>query len=494
MTQSIALNSTSGARFVERWAQVRPDAPAIIDDHECLSFAALEQRVSDTAKAMIDAGLGRGARLAVVGGNGAETAITLLGVWRAGATAALVNERLAQAEQERLIAFADVAGVLSCETPDGPAALQRRDPALDDIAPAHGDAALILFTSGTTGAPKGVMLTHDNLDFVAHGIAERRAIGPGDRAFAALPLTHAFGLTSVLLGSLCAGASVRIASRFDPAEAIAELESGDVTLFNGVPTMFARLCDTLEARSAPLGSTTLRFIGCGGSPLRPALVDRVNRWLRLPLHSGYGMSEAGPTITMTDGADDPSNAGVGYPLAGVSLSIRDAVGHAIADGYSGEVFVRSPGVMRGYFRAPELSREAVDADGWLRTGDLGQLDGNGALHLLGRQKEMIIRSGFNVYPLEIESQVEEDPAVEQCAVVGYPDGDNEGIALFVKLRDGGVLDAVLARLSTQIAPYKRPTRTIAVSVFPTTLAGKVIKSLLVDRIRVPSGLDVGPED
>ncbi len=186
---------------------------------------------------------------------------------------------------------------------------------------------------------------------------------------------------------------------------------------------------------------------------------------------------------MTDGAADPRTAGVGFPLPGISLSIRDPVGTSLPLNRSGEVFVRSPGVMRGYFKAPELTREAVDVEGWLRTGDLGRLDRDGALHLLGRQKEMIIRSGFNVYPLEIEALVDEDDAVEQCAVLGYPDGDNEGIALFVKLRDADALDAVLTRLSARVAPYKRPTRIIAVDDFSTTLAGKVIKPLLLERIR-----------
>ena len=483
MIHSLAPNSTAAARFVAHWAQLRPDAPAIVGNLDSLSFAALEQRVNDTADIVSEAGLGRGARLAIVGENSVETAIALLGGWRAGTAVALVNARLSQAEQDRLIAFADVAGVSSC-APEGEAAtLGRRDTESASNPAAHGDAALILFTSGTTGAPKGVMLAHDNLDFVAHGIAARRGIGPDDCACAALPLTHAFGLTSVLLGALCAGASVRMLSRFDPDDVIADLESGGVTLFNGVPTMFARLCDRLEARSAPLASASLRFIGCGGSPLSPALVERVNSWIGLPLNSGYGMSEAGPTITMTDGAADPRTAGVGFPLPGISLSIRDPVGTSLPLNRSGEVFVRSPGVMRGYFKAPELTREAVDAEGWLRTGDLGRLDRNGALHLLGRQKEMIIRSGFNVYPLEIEALVDEDDAVEQCAVLGYPDGDNEGIALFVKLRDADALDAVLTRLSARVAPYKRPTRIIAVDVFSTTLAGKVIKPLLLERIR-----------
>ncbi|PLK22316.1 hypothetical protein C0V72_15570 [Porphyrobacter sp. TH134] len=475
--------STSEARFVAHWAQTRPDAPAIIDDQESVSFAELDRRVGGLSATIQSAGLGRGSRIAVVGANGMETAVALLAVWRTGAAVALVNERLSQAEQERLIDFADVAGVLSCSPADGGTALRLRDTAHDGAAPAHGDAALILFTSGTTGAPKGVMLAHDNLDFVAHGIAARRGIGPSDCAYAALPLTHAFGLTSVLLGALCAGASVRILSRFQPEGVIAGLEnSGGVTLFNGVPTMFARLCDQLEARAAPLASASLRFIGCGGSPLSPALVDRVNQWIGLPLHSGYGMSEAGPTITMTDGADDPRTAGVGLPLPGVSLSVRSPAGAAMPAGHPGEVYVRGPGIMRGYFKAPELTRDTVDAEGWLRTGDLGQIDRDGALHLLGRQKEMIIRSGFNVYPLEIEALVDEDPAVEQCAVLGYPEGEDEGIALFVKLRDVDALDAVLTRLTARIAPYKRPTRAIIIDDFPTTLAGKVIKPKLLERM------------
>lgn len=474
--------STSEARFVAHWAQARPDAPAIIDDQESVSFAELDRRVAGLAATIESAGLGRGARIAVVGANSIGTAVALLAVWRAGAAVALVNERLAQPEQERLIGFADVAGVLSCSPADGGAALRLRDMAHDGAAPAHGDSALIFFTSGTTGAPKGVMLAHDNLDFVAHGIAARRGIGPDDCAIAALPLTHAFGLTSVLLGALCAGASVRILSRFQPDEVIADLENGGVTLFNGVPTMFARLCDRLEARSAPLANTSLRFIGSGGSPLSPALVDRVSQWMLLPLHSGYGMSEAGPTITMTDGADDPRTAGVGFPLPGVSLSVRDSGGAAMPTGHPGEVYARGPGIMRGYFKAPELTCDTVDAEGWLRTGDLGQVDRDGALHLLGRQKEMIIRSGFNVYPLEIEALVDEDPAVEQCAVVGYPKGEDEGIALFVKLRDVDALDAVLTRLTARIAPYKRPTRAIIVDDFPTTLAGKVIKPQLLERM------------
>jgi acyl-CoA synthetase (AMP-forming)/AMP-acid ligase II len=308
------------------------------------------------------------------------------------------------------------------------------------------------------------MLGHGNLDFVIRGIAQGRALKPGDRAYAALPITHAFGLTSVLLAMLSAGGSVRLVERFDAQRAVASFEHEPVSHFNGVPTMFSTICDNLDQRGTPFSAPTLRFIGSGGAPLGKSLIERVRRCMHLPLHSGYGMSEAGPTITMTDIGAPPEDENLGYPLPGTSLSVRDAEGRELPPGAVGELYVHSPGISPGYFRAPAQTLE-VFKSGWLRTGDLGRVDDKGQLYLAGRSKDLIIRSGFNVYPLELETIVAAHPHVAECAVLGFP--------------SGGDADAVAKSLAEMVAPYKRPTRVIAVDKFETTLAGKVVKSTLL---------------
>ena len=283
--------------------------------------------------------------------------------------------------------------------------------------PARQCAALI-YTTGTTGAPKGVMLSHRNVLFIAAMSSTLRRVTPEDVVYAVLPITHIYGLASVCLGSLYAGATLRLAPRFAPDAVRRALAEENVSIFQGVPAMHAKLVEQVQTSGTPWRAPALRFAYSGGSPLDAALKARVEGLYKVPLHNGYGMTESSPTIsqTMLDAPRDDCSAG--DPIPGIELRFVALDGVDVAPGEVGELWVRGPNVMLGYYRNEAQTRATVTEDGWLRTGDLARQAEDGALYIVGRSKELIIRSGFNVYPAEVENVLNSHPDVLQSAVIG----------------------------------------------------------------------------
>jgi long-chain acyl-CoA synthetase len=338
--------------------------------------------------------------------------------------------------------------------------------------------AALVYTTGTTGKPKGVMLSHRNLLFVAAVSSRLRGLAPGDLAYGVLPVSHVYGLTSVLLGTLYAGACLRLAPRFTPQAMLEAIRNEQLTIVQGVPAMYARLLELCAAEEirAPLAST-LRFAYAGGSPLDPVLKREVESLLGVPLHNGYGLTEAAPTVSQTRLDAPRADTSVGHAIPGVEVRVGGPAG-APEDG---ELFVRGPNVMQGYYRDAAGTAAVLDADGWLATGDLARRDPDGALFIAGRSKELIIRSGFKVYPLEVETVLNAHPAVTQSAVVGraLPDG-NEEVVAFVQPAACHVaaLDALAEWAAARLAPYKRPARIVLMDSLPAAANGKVLKHLL----------------
>ncbi len=304
------------------------------------------------------------------------------------------------------------------------------------------------------------MLTHDNLMFVARASGAVRALGTDDRVCAVLPVSHILGLTGVLLGALVHGASVHLMPRFDPAAVL----SSEVSLLIGTPSMHAMLAEYITRKNLEL-PPRLRLACTAGAPLDSATKSAVEAAYRLPLYNGYGITECAPTITLTPLDAPRADCGIGTLLPGVEAKL-------VHD----ELYVRSPGVMRGYYRAPEETAAAIDAEGWFRTGDLARFE-DGSWFIVGRAKEMIIRFGFNVYPAEIEGVLNAHPKVARSAVLGRKTADSEEVVAFVEADPASARE--LADYAAQnLAPYKRPSEIRFVDALPLTPAGKILKSRL----------------
>lgn len=432
-------------------------APALIDGALAWTYAQLRAEAARYTALLDAAGVRAGDRVMVVSENCAAQvalmfAVASLRAWIVNANARLSAAELAAIETHsgarlviRIAAGMPVVGALN-----------------HACAPeTDRDVAALIYTTGTTGDPKGVLLTHANLLFVAQASSTLRAVVASDRAYGVLPISHVYGLTSVLLGTLYAGACLVLEARFTPAAMRAALPG--LTILQGVPAMYARLLDAC-ADMPP--ATSLRFIYAGGSPLDPALKARVERLFGLPLHNGYGLTETSPTVSQTRLDAPRSDTSVGMAIPGVEVKLVGALN---------ELWVRGPNVMRGYYRRPPV----LDAHGWLNTGDMARIDPDGAIFITGRTKELIIRAGFNVHPLEVETAMNAHPDVALSAVVGraLADGDEEVVA-YVQPRAGCVEPDLTAWLAARLAPYKRPARIVFMDALPAAANGKVLKHRL----------------
>lgn len=350
--------------------------------------------------------------------------------------------------------------------------------------------ALVLFTSGTTGAPKGVMHAASGIINVAAFERDCRNISPEDRIYCTLPLAHIFGLSGLLLPYLSGGASVELPARFDPDVALQRLSEGVITHFFGVPAMYAAL--VASARRSGLVPKGVKLARTGGSPLDPLLAEQVAELFGRPLANGYGATEISP-ICSSRGA---MGTGVGGPAAGAEVRIVNHNGEVLAPGETGEIWARGPHQMLGYYKAPEATASVLRHPDWYVTGDLGFLDASGCLHIRGRLKDVINRSGFNVYPAEVEAALIRHKDIARCAVIGAPmDGSDEQIVAIVEMISGKSpnVDDLTDHMKAQVTGYKRPSRYLFVETLPIGPSGKVVKtalSRLVAGDPVPSDSDV----
>jgi acyl-CoA synthetase (AMP-forming)/AMP-acid ligase II len=352
---------------------------------------------------------------------------------------------------------------------------------LDESAmPVQERVCVMIYTTGTTGDPKGVMLTHRNILYVAAVTGVLRGMTAQDRICCVLPISHIFGLAAVFLAALYRGAALVLADRFDPAAVLQTLRDQHITGLLGVPTMYARLLEHARAeRMLAADMPRLRFLYSGGAPLDPTIKRDTEALFGVSLLNAYGMTESGPTICQVRWNERLDNCSVGRPLPGLEIRLRDAQGREAAQGEVGELHVRGPGVMRGYYRNPEATAAVIDAEGFLNTGDLVRVDGDGNVHIAGRTKELIIHSGFNVYPPEVEAVIARHPDVVLCAVIGERAAGNELVVACVQTVAGSALDAVTlqAFIKAELAPYKRPSRIVFMQL-PTAPSGKVLKHRL----------------
>lgn len=491
-----ALLASLPARIdaIPREAAARaPDAPALREAGRSISYVQLVAEVDAYAALLRARGVRPGDRVLLVGENCIDQVALIFAASSIKAWIVSVNARLSAPEIDAIQAHAGARLALytAALSPDAAAHGARagaqvhgalmigplNEGCLPEPAGAEEVAALV-YTTGTTGQPKGVMLSHRSLLFVANVSSRLRGLVPRDRAWGVLPVSHVYGLSSVLLGTLCAGACLQLAPRFTPAAMLEAIRDDGLTIVQGVPAMYARLLEL--AAGAPLHSN-LRFAYAGGSPLVPSLKARVEALLGVPLHNGYGLTEAAPTVSQTRLDAPRADTSVGLAIPGVEVRLVDAAGREVEGDAEGALWVRGPNVMRGYYRAPETSAAALLPGGWLDTGDVARRGPDGALFIVGRRKELIIRSGFKVYPLEVETVLNAHPGVTQSAVVGRaaPDG-NEDVVAFVQPDPRAALsvDALRDWAAARLAPYKRPGRIVLMDTLPAAASGKVLKHVL----------------
>jgi len=483
-------------------ARRTPDAPALIDDGRTIGYRELVATIDRLAALLRRHGVRAGDRVLLASENCAAQVALVFAAATLDAWTVNVNARLSAPELDdiRSHSGARLALYTAAVSPEA-AAHALRDGATDcgdglmigprDEAclpePAGPEpVAALVYTTGTTGAPKGVMLSHRSLLFVAAVSSRLRGLAPGDLAWGVLPFSHVYGLTSVMLGTLYAGACLRLAPRFTPEEMLAALRGDDgpaLTIVQGVPAMYARLL-ALPGVANGAVAPRLRFAYAGGSPLDPGLKGRVEALLGTALHNGYGLSEAAPTVSQTRLDAPRADTSVGLPIPGVEVRLVDRQGVDLAPDdadSAGELWVRGPNLMRGYYREPALTAAALRPGGWLNTGDLARRAPDGALSIVGRTRELIIRSGFNVFPLEVETALNSHPRVTQSAVVGRAaDDGNEEVVAFVQPAPGAApsVDELAAWAGERLAPYKRPARIVLMEALPAAASGKVLKHVL----------------
>ncbi|HLR81510.1 MAG TPA: class I adenylate-forming enzyme family protein [Paenalcaligenes sp.] len=349
--------------------------------------------------------------------------------------------------------------------------------------PDPDQVAALIYTSGTTGAPKGVMVPHRGLLHFARISGHSRGLDTNDRAYAALPLSHIFGLATVLLATLYAGAALILRSRFDPADVRYALAELGLTTLQGVPMMYTRLLAE-AAENGPYEAPKLRYVYTGGAALDATLKQRVEALFGHPLHHGYGITEYAGSLFLTRQDAPATDCTAGYAVEALEIHIGDLETAPLPPDTVGEIHVRGPGIMLGYYKDPQQTAQAILPGGWLKTGDLGYLSADGALYITGRSKELIIRSGFNVYPHEVESVLNSHPDINLSAVIGIPEQDgNEKIIAFYQPNDNARVDinALQGFLRERLAPYKVPAQYISIDDIPMTLSGKIQKRVLQDR-------------
>ena len=488
--------------FDERVAQAS-DHPFLFMPDRVMTLGQLAVQVNALEAELRDAGVRLGDRVLVAAENCPEHVALVLACSRVGAWACGVNARMTASELAGFAAKAD-ARVLYFTVGVSEAARQhaqqhdtrasalpalRRTLADPEATAQTGDlaerVAAIIFTSGTTGQPKGVMLTHAGLLQFGKVSAQSRQLVPTDRSYAYLPMTHIFGLGTVLMASLHAGAGLLMRSQFDPADVFDALAHQGLTQLQGPPAMFTRLLAWLDGQGIDHpAAPDLRYVYTGAAPLDLSVKKAIEARFGQPLHHGYGLSEYAGALTLCRRGEWRDDTSAGYLVEGAELRIIGPQGQDLPAGETGEIWMRGVGLMPGYFRDPEITDQVMKPGGWYASGDLGRQDADGALQVVGRLKEMIIRSGFNVYPGEVEAVFLAWPGVQRAAVAGRKTADgNEDILAFIEPKPGAQLDldALKAHAHEHLSPYKRPSVVALVPEMPMTLSGKVLKRELVEQ-------------
>src|SRR6516164_6826542 len=491
---------------IKPFSRARPDHPALVQGHVAWSYSELATVVADAALILKHYDIRPGDRVMIVSENSLALVALILAASEIDAWSVVVNPRLAAREIDLIREHSGARRVFytikvsdearqHAKRHDADVAVLRGlgtlgiGPLNQDTVPEPIEAdrsrqvAALVYTSGTTGEPKAVMLTHRNLLFSARIMGAQR--NSADKAYCVLPISHIVGYSGILLASLMVGATVQLVPRYDPAALVSAIVNDGISLIFGVPATYQRLLEyKAVAGIEELPRGRLRRLVVAGAPLDVALKSRIEAEFGLPLSNGYGITECAPAIAGVRAETPRSDDAVGSLITGIEARLVESGGAAVAPGEVGELHVRGPNVMRGYYRAPEATAAVIDAEGWFNTGDLARFEDD-VLYIVGRTKELIIRSGFNVYPPEVEAVLNEHPAVVQSAVIGRPVPGNEEVVAYVQLLPGSIATPadLMAHAARLLAPYKRPFEIIVLDTLPAASTGKILKHRLADAAR-----------
>ena len=476
-----------------------PNRVALRCDDLQFTFAEFHAAASRVATLLEQAGVEPGDRVGIMLPNTPAFAIVFYGIIYRGAVAVPMNPLLKAREVTFYLsnsgakalfgtpAFADEASAGADEV--GAQCWIVDDAGLMDLIAGlpeqespvergHDDVAVILHTSGTTGKPKGAMLTHGNLGRNAE-VSVRTLVetGPDDVVMGCLPLFHVFGLTCGLNGAVLSGATLTLIPRFDPRKAIEVIERDAVTVFEGVPTMYSALLSVADQAAAE-ATRTLRVCVSGGAAMPVQVLTDFEKAFGCEVLEGYGLSESSPAAAFNHPHRERKVGSIGTPIEGVQMRVVDLDGAEVPQGQTGEIQIRGHNVMKGYWNLPEATKATITPDGWLATGDVGRVDEDGYFYIVDRTKDMIIRGGYNVYPREIEEVLYEHPDVAEAAVIGIPHdslGEEVGAAVALK-KDANVQPEELREyVKARVAAYKYPRQVWLVDALPKGPTGKVQK-------------------
>ena len=476
--------------WAARRARMSPDRVAVVHDGREWTFAEVSDRATRMAHVLAATGVGTGDRVAYLGPNHPAFLETLFATGLLGAVFVPLNTRLAAPELAYILADSGAAVLVHAplslvdDLRDVPAHLALDGLDLEgaptdplDVAVEDSDVCMIMYTSGTTGRPKGAMLTHANIAWNSVNLLLDIDLTSAEVTLVNAPMFHVAALNMTVLPTFLKGGRSVLMSAFDPASTLELIERYGVTYTFGVPAQYQMLARSPGWDAADLSS--LRSVSCGGAPVPAALIETYQR-RGLTFLQGYGLSEAAPGVTYLRADDSTRKAG----SAGTSVFFGDvrvvrADGSTVDTGEPGEILTEGPNVMAGYWGLPDATAEVLSPDGWLRTGDIAVLDDEGFAYIRDRVKDLIISGGENIYPAEVEDVLYAHPAVAECAVVGVPDEKwGEVGRAFVVLAAPAEPEELLDFLAGRIARYKVPKSVVFVDSLPRTGSGKVLKKRL----------------
>jgi long-chain acyl-CoA synthetase len=494
MLSRMSLNLAS---LLTESAERSPDAPAIRLGVSELSYAQLDDLSARLATRLGKKGIEPGDRVGVMLPNVPEFPVAYYGVLRAGATVVPMNVLLKRreiafyledsgaklllawhgfAEEAKAGAAEAGAELIEVEPAAFAASLAGLEPTPALIETSEDDTAVILYTSGTTGKPKGAELTHANLwrnaDVSSRNTCE---ISAGDVVLGSLPLFHSFGQTVAMNASLSVGACLTLVPKFEPGEALATMQRDRVTHFYGVPTMFGALLHHPERES--FDTSTLRTCITGGASMPVEVLRGFEQAFDAIVLEGYGLSETSPVASSNHPGKERKPGSIGTPLEGVEMRVVDENDEEVPQGEVGEIVIRGHNIMKGYWQRPEATGEAMRG-GWFHSGDMARTDEDGYFFIVDRKKDLIIRGGYNVYPREVEEVLYEHPKIREAAVVGVPHDEwGEEIGAAVVLMEGEELspEEISSYVKDRIAAYKYPRIVWFLDDLPKGPTGKILK-------------------
>ncbi len=499
-------------------AQRFPERVAVIHDERKVTYGELDKLTSRLASSLVKLGLHPGQKILLMLPNIPEFVIGYFGILKPGGVVVPINVLYKAREIEFLLQDSEAVGLITCteflaeaaeafsnietckhlivvdfvrEAPiNGDTGVRRfselgrtGSPEFEIVSTSPDDTAVIGYTSGTTGRPKGAELSHFNLFYQCRMLPELTTEKRNDDEvrMAVLPLFHSFGQSCIMNTVLAMGSTMTLMPRFDPVKAMEMVQRDRITHFAAVPTMWVTMLNHPDRDKYDMSS--LRMCGSGGAPIP---VETLDAWMRrygCPIREGYGLTETSPTATWSQAPVEPRVGSCGVPIWGCQIKIVDDSGNTLPPGKEGEVLIRGVNVMKGYYKQPEATAQILK-NGWFYSGDIGKLDEDGYLYIVGRKKDMILRGGFNIYPREIEELLYEHPAVAEAAVVGVKHDElGEEIKAVVYLKPGckATESEIQAYCKDRIAAFKYPRIVeIRKDPLPKGPSAKILKRELIE--------------